>query len=283
MEAHLNKSSGEADLSIKSAVNAGFSFIKHVDNDMFNMLGMYFIFSCVLGLLQSFVFYDASNYLFSIINAVLGIVIVTPLSMYVVQKMILGKQAGAYLGYYMESTFWKLLAASFLVFLIMLLPIGLLMYGGVLASSGGGSSLFLIGGGFILLMIGVYFGLRLSLITPHVVVHNSIDFGYVYNISKGLLLKIIALALICSVPIIIVSLVFVFLGLTHMQVVDGGQVSGQVLAQGVTQGMSLGGSLVNALIHGITTTVYAYLGFVPGAAIAHYYKEAVKLKGGLTH
>jgi hypothetical protein len=283
MESHLEKNAKGGDLTVKSALMAGFSFIKHVDNDMVKMLGIYFVISCILGLLGTFFLPDpsqqASPVMRIIINFVLGPLAALPLSLYVAQKVILDKEPGAYLGYYMHSTLWRLVGASALMVVIFGIPLGMMMFGAILMMAKSSLSLALVGISAVLLIVSIYLILRLSLITPHVAVHNKISLKYVFHLSKGLVLKILAITLFSVIPLILVSFLLLSFGLTGAHIPHVAQGADQVLAQGVQQGMNLGGGLVMALTQVIATTILAYLGFIPGAAIAHFYKEVVKERG----
>ena len=284
MENNLEKHASGGDLTIISALKVGFIFIKHVDNDMFKMLGIYFIISCILGLLGTFFLPDptqpASLVMPMVLNLVLAAIVALPLSLYVAQKVVSGKEAGAYLGYYMESTPWRLLGGTVLIGIIVGIPFGIMMFGVVLMGAADPFGTAMVGIGVVLLIVSIYLMLRLSLITPHVAVHNKISLKYVFYLSKGLVLKVFAIALVSVIPLILVSYMLRLFGLDGAQMPDVAQVSGQVLAEGVHQGMNLGGGLVIALLHGLSTTIFAYLGFIPAAAIAHFYKEVVKDKGG---
>lgn len=283
MESHLEKNAKGGDLTVKSALIAGFIFIKHVDNDMLKMLGIYFVISCILGLLGTFFLPDSSQPASLVMPIIINLVLVPlaalPLSLYLAQKVILDKEPGAYLGYYMHSTLWRLVGATVLMGVIFGIPLGMMMFGAILmmAKSLFGIALMVIG--LVLMIISVYFLFRLLFITPHVAVHNKISLKYVFHLSKGLVLKVLGISLVCAVPLILVSFLLHSFGLTGAHIPHVAQGADQVLAQGVQQGLNLGGGLVMALTKGMTTTIVAYLGFIPGAAIAHFYKEVVKERG----
>ena len=171
-------------ISPKQAILDGFHFVRHIDVDMLQMLGGFFILSLVITYPQIY-FFSASSFGIEVSLTKM------PLILYVIQKILFDQHPHPYFRYFIEKPMWRLVWAAILCVFLLLVPTALISAICALFLWGLGhvmtvNTVTTIGLIAIAVVAICYFIIRFSFLYPHTIMKNNIELKNVFNLSKGI-------------------------------------------------------------------------------------------------